>query len=193
MSLRRRLVCVGLMLVFAAGAPAFAQKRTSPLIPGGNSKEPVQIEADKLEYFDKDQKAVYTGNVIAKQGDSTLRCQTLTILIDRSSGTAATAAAAPPAAGPTENSQIKRMEAGGPVTISSKDQVGTGDSGVYDKAEDKLYLIGHVTLTQGKNVTSGDKLTYDLASGQALIGSGHTQGRVKAYFVPGAGQKGQTP
>jgi lipopolysaccharide export system protein LptA len=74
------------------------------------------------------------------------------------------------------------MEAAGPVTIVSKDQIGTGDSGVYEKSENKVYLIGNVTLTQGPNVTKGDKLTYDLNTKQAAV-----TGRVRSMFLPSGG------
>ena len=46
-------------------------------------------------------------------------------------------------------------DAAGPVTVISKTQVATGDSGSYDKAEGKVWLIGHVTLSDGQNVTKG--------------------------------------
>jgi len=37
------------------------------------SKEPSQIDADTLEIFDQEQKAVYKGNVIVKQGETTMK------------------------------------------------------------------------------------------------------------------------
>ena len=49
-----------LALVAAGAAPAFAQKSTA-VLPGASSKEPVSIDAGKLDYFDKDQKLVYSG------------------------------------------------------------------------------------------------------------------------------------
>jgi lipopolysaccharide export system protein LptA len=74
------------------------------------------------------------------------------------------------------------MEAVGAVTIVSKDQIGTGDSGVYEKSENKVYLIGNVTLTQGQNVTKGDKLIYDMNTNQAAV-----TGRVRSMFLPSGG------
>ncbi len=75
------------------------------------------------------------------------------------------------------------MEAGGPVTLTSKDQVGTGDSGIFEKSENKVYLIGNVTLSQGPNVTVGDKLVYDLSTNRAVV-----TGKVKSMFVPRDGK-----
>ena len=163
-------------------APSLAQKASS-ILPGGNAKAPVSIDAAKLEYFDKEQKLVYSGNVIAKQGEATLRASTLIIFLNSSATQGAEPAA--PATPGTNNNQIKKMEATGPVTIVSKDQVGTGDHGIYEKAENKVYLIGNVTLSQGGNIIKGlkdSKLIYDLTTSQAQIAGG-----VSSLFAPGSG------
>jgi lipopolysaccharide export system protein LptA len=164
------------VLFCPGGAPAFAQKtRTGAILPGGNSKEPVNIDASKLDYFDKEQKLVYSGNVVATQGESKLKATTLVIyLTPKEAGESSGA--------PSSSSQVRRMEAAGPVTVISKDQIGTGDSGVYEKSENKIYLTGNVTLSQGPNVTKGDKLVYDLTSNQAAV-----TGRVKSMFLPNNG------
>jgi lipopolysaccharide export system protein LptA len=77
---------------------------------------------------------------------------------------------------------MRRMEGKGPIAITNKDQVGTGDALVYDKPENKFYLIGNVALSQGENITRGDKLIYDLNTGQAVVTS---KGRVHSLIVPG--------
>jgi lipopolysaccharide export system protein LptA len=169
-----------------AAIPASAQKKQpasnssstnasndNGILPGSNSKDPVNIDAAKLDYFDKEQKLIYTGNVVAVQGESRLLTPTLVIFLmpKEAGGESSTPS--------STNNQVRRMEASGPVTLSQKDQVGTGDSGVYIKAENKVYLLGNVTLTQGPNVTKGDKLVYDLSTSQAVV-----TGRVKSLFLP---------
>ena len=167
---------LALLILALAVSPAGAEKpRSGVILPGGNSKDPVNIAAAKLDYFDKEQKLVYTGNVVATQGGSELRTGTLVIFLTPKDALA-------PAGVPSSSSQIRRLEAAGPVTIVSKDQIGTGDSGVYEKSENKVYLIGNVTLTQGPNVTKGDKLTYDLNTNQAAV-----TGRVRSMFLPSGG------
>ena len=171
------LMC-GVLLVACAPA-ALAQ---AALIPGGNSKAPVSIDSAKLDYFDKEQKLVYSGGVVAKQGDSILKATTLSIFLASSP----TKAAEAPAEG-ASGGDVRRMEATGPVTISSKDQVGMGDSAIYDKAENKLYLIGNVSLSQQGNVIKGQpksRLIYDLTTSQAQI-----EGGVNSLFTP----KGNNP
>ncbi|MGI8570759.1 MAG: LptA/OstA family protein [Methylocella sp.] len=173
---RLGLAVLALLLMASAVFPADAESpRSGAILPGGNSKDPVNIAAAKLDYFDKEQKLVYTGNVVATQGESKLEAGRLVIFLTPKDVVA-------PAGVPSSSSQIRRMEATGPMIIVSKDQIGTGDSGFYEKSENKVYLIGNVTLTQGPNVTKGDKLIYDLMTSQAAV-----TGRVRSMFLPGGG------
>jgi lipopolysaccharide export system protein LptA len=164
------------MPVLPAVAAVAEKPRSGAILPGGDSKEPVNIDAAKLDYFDTEQKLVYTGNVVATQGQSKMEATTLVIYLTPKD-------AAAPAGAPSSSSQVRRMEAAGPVTVISKDQIGTGDSGIYEKSENKVYLIGNVTLTQGPNVTKGDKLIYDLTTKQAAV-----TGRVRSMFLPNGGE-----
>lgn len=189
---------LALAALFAVGsAPlALAQKSGAPrgpILPGGNSRAPVSVDAAKLEYFDREQKLVYSGGVVAKQGEATLKASTLVVFLSKEEETkAATPAPAAAAGAEASNSQIKRIEANGPVTVTSADQVGTGDHGTYDRAENKVYLIGNVVLSQGPNITKGDrdsKLIYDLTSGQAQV----VGGRVSSIFSPGSADDRKKP
>ena len=177
----RRMARVLAAMAFACcAAPAFAQRGGGSLLPGSNSRAPISVNAEKLDYFDKEQKLVSSGSVVAKQGESTLRSSALTIFMSPADGGQT---AGGPGAG-----QVKRMEAAGPVTITSKDQVGQGDHAIYDKGENKVYLTGRVSLTQGANVIKGEKdakLVYDLDSGRARIDGG-----VMSMFTPGSGAPG---
>jgi len=192
---RGRKRFLGLLLIIAAcgliALPAAAQKKQpasesnsggasgNGILPGSNSKDPVNIDAAKLDYFDKEQKLVYSGNVVAVQGESRLITPTLVIfLMPKEPGHELSTPS-------STGNQVRRMEAQGPVTLSQKDQVGTGDSGLYIKAENKVYLLGNVTLTQGPNVTKGDKLVYDLSTSQAVV-----TGRVKSLFLPNNNSSG---
>jgi lipopolysaccharide export system protein LptA len=201
---RRRIGFGALLaLCLAAAAPTLAASKAASnatsILPGGNSKEPISIDADKLVYYDKEQKAIYSGNVVAIQGDSKLTCSTLTIYLakneaqgaaepspDKAVAPAAASGDAPTAA----TSQVRHMDAAGPVTVVSKTQVATGDRGAYDKGENKVWLFGNVTLSDGNNVTKGDKLTYDLTTGEAVVDTGHSAQRVHGQFIPGSSDAG---
>ena len=87
-------------------------------------------------------------------------------------------------AGGGGDKQVRRIEMKGPVTVVQNGKIGVGDSGLYDKVENKWYLLGNVTLTEGTDVTQGDKLIYDLANSTALVDAGGKGGRVKSVFTP---------
>ncbi len=161
-----------------AGTPGF----------GTASKEPIQIDADRLEVFSKEQRAIYSGNVIAVQGDTTIKSAQMTVFYDRQSTPAGGQPAAQPAAAEGEGgTSLRRVEAKGGVTVISKDQVATGNEGVFDRLSNKIILTGNVALSQGENVTKGEKLIYDTESGVAVVESGASSsgGRVRGVFVPG--------
>lgn len=193
---RRR--AIALIIAALMGAPAIAAEKAtsspSPLLPGANSKEPISIDADKLDYFDKEQKAIYTGNVVAIQGDSRLTCKVMTIFLTKTEPQAPSAAATPAPAASAEvgsgGSQVKHMDAIGPVTVVSKTQVATGDRGSYDKDQNKVWLFGNVTLSDSGNVTKGDKLTYDLTTGEAVVEVDKSSERVHGQFIPGSSSAG---
>ena len=165
--------------VLLAALLATGAARAAAILPGGSAKQPINIEALKLDYFDKEQKLIYTGNVVATQGDAKLKASVLTIFL---------APKTADAAAPSNNS-VQRMLASGPVVLLQRDQVGTGDNGVYDKASNTVVLTGNVTLSQGPNVTKGEKLIYDLRSGQAVVRGG-ASGGVKSMFLPSSGGDG---
>jgi lipopolysaccharide export system protein LptA len=172
-------------LVFAVGAPACAKStRTGGILPGASASDPLDIDAGKLDYFDKEQKLIYSGSVIVVNGPSTLKASKLTIFLDDSK----TAPKKGGAVGGTSSDRVKHIEADGPVTMVSKDQIGTGDHGTYDRAENKVYLKGNVVLTQGDTVTKGNRLVYDIPTGQAVVladdGSGKDSGRVHSILTP---------
>ena len=193
---------LALTFVFALGigAAEAATKGsdTTSILPGGDSKAPISIEADHLDYFEKEGKAIYTGRVIAVQGDTKLNCSKLTIFMDKSQQSAsvksASAAAAPPPAtgdakasggeNAASSSSVKHMDCAGPVNVVSKTQTATADSGSYDKGRNNVILIGHVVLSDGRNVTKGDRLVYDLTTGQATVQGGGS--RVTGLFLPGS-------
>lgn len=186
-------LAAGLLCSSGAGATA-AEKQSGAekpagandsvaIFPGTNSKEPISIDADKLVYYDKERKAIYSGNVVVIQGDTKMTCSVMTVFLDRAptQGAPQTTNGQP---GPAADSGVKHLDATGPVTVVSKTQVATGDSGIYDKVEDKVWLIGHVTLSDGQNVTKGDKLTYDLKNGLATVDTSAKSGRVHGQFIP---------
>ena len=151
---------------------------------GSNNKEPIKIDADRLDVFDKEQRAVFTGNVVAVQGESTINCAELTVLYEQQRTPGRAAPAAMPAAGQGDGA-IRRIDCKGPVTIVSRTQTATGDNAVFDRSANRILLTGNAALSDGPNVTTGERIVYDLNSGVANVET-KPGGRVRALFVPGS-------
>jgi lipopolysaccharide export system protein LptA len=158
---------------------------------GGDSKEPIKIDADKLDVLDKDNKAIFAGNVVAVQGETTVRCSTMTVFYEGRGGAAGRGAAATPAPaaapagnGQSNDSSIKRIECAGPVTVVSKTQAATSDNAVFDRANNQVIMTGNVALNDGPNITRGDKLVYNTQTGIANVENNKRGGRVQGFFVP---------
>ncbi|MEJ0050034.1 MAG: LptA/OstA family protein [Methylovirgula sp.] len=166
--LRRAVLCGFAGLCGLGGGGAFANAAFAK----SADQTPINIVAAQLDYFDKQQKMIYTGDVVATRGDTILKTPRLTVfLAPKAGGTNAPKT--------SSSDRVRRMEAVGPVTLISKDQVATGDSGIYQKGENKVYLDGNVRLTQGPNVTLGDHIVYDLKTTQAVV-----TGHVRSLFIP---------
>ena len=169
---------------------------------GGDSKEPIKIDADKLDVLDKDNRAVFSGNVVAVQGETTVRCTVMTVFYEGRGGQGAAGAkpapapaAAGAAPGQSNDSSIKRIECKGPVTVVSKTQAATSDNAVFDRANNTVVMTGNVALNDGPNITRGEKLTYNTVTGIANVET-NKGGRVQGFFVPNAaeaGKPGATP
>ena len=189
-----RTLCASCLVVFGAvalpAAGAHAQMNGPPNALQGfsqNRNQPVQIEAASLEVRDKDKVATFSGDVKVKQGDTTMRCQSLLVFYEQGDETGAangttkgaskgaskpapTMQAATP--GPEGQQKIKRLEARGGVVVTQKDQTATGELGIFDMRTNTVTLTGNVTMTQAKNVLRGEKLVVDLTSGVSRVEAG---------------------
>ena len=190
-------LAAGLLLAIPVATPAQAEKPAVAASPlgalGGSGKEPIKIDADRLDVFDRENKAMFVGNVVAVQGESTIRCSTMTVHYKRGKKAEPTEAGDSPEKTTSEKATsekatpengIQRVECAGPVTVVQKDQVATGDSAVFDQTAKRIVLTGNVVLSQCQNVTRGQRLVYDMGTGRANMDP-VAGGRVSALFVPG--------
>lgn len=163
-------------------APA-AMAQTSTNVPNAlqgfarNRDQPVRINADSLEVRDKDKIAVFSGNVVVTQGDTTMRSKDLMVFYDGS------VAGVQGGDQPVQKGQIRKLEATGGVLVKTKEQTASGDSGTFEMKSNTVTLVGKpVVLTQGPNVIRGQKLVVDLVTGVSKFEGG----RVESLIVPGS-------
>lgn len=167
---------------FAAAEPA---QQPSSMTQGltANSGQPVRIESTTLEVRDKSRMATFSGNVKMTQGDSTVQCKVMIVFYEDGAAPAPNTRSGPAIASPGGGKQqIKRMEAKGDVVITQKDQIATGDNGVFDVKANTLTLIGKVVVTQGANILRGEKMVVNLTTGVTRVESG--KGPVTGLILP---------
>jgi lipopolysaccharide export system protein LptA len=191
------IMAAALMLSAAAGAQGPSPGASPGLAGAGaqNQDQPVQIDAKTLEVRDKQKTATFSGDVRVVQGDTTMRCKVLVVFYGEEVGIAGDkpVVRAKTSAGTAPGGQnIRRIEARGDVTVTSRDQNASGDLGVYDLHAKTITLTGNVVVSQGKNVIHGERVVVDTVTGNARVEAapGATQGRVRALIIPNNDGKG---
>ena len=161
-----------------------------------NRDKPVKIDAASLEVRDKNKIATFSGNVQVVQGDTTLRCKTLVGVLrsgPKAGGNALTAAKPRPRRASSASAGSKRK---GDVVVTQKDQIATGETGIFDMASNTVTLSGNVVVTQGQNVlkrrASGGRSDHRRLAGRIRQrrtgpGAGTVPAVERARLKPGAG------
>lgn len=166
---------LAMILASYAPLPAYSQQSGAPA--GINfkhdSSQPIEITADALDVAQSDQTAIFTGNVVAIQGDLRLGSDNLRVYYRQGDERAASEGA------------ISKIDAIGAVAISSPRETATSEWAVYEVDTGQITLGGKVVLTRGENVLRGEQLVIDLETGQSrIVGQQGGGGRVKGLFVP---------
>ncbi|MFN3845335.1 MAG: LptA/OstA family protein [Paracoccaceae bacterium] len=123
---------------------------------------PVEVTSDSLSVDQATGAALFTGNVLAKQGDMRLSAGTIRVEYG------------------TNGQGIDRLIASDGVTLVSPTDAAEASEAVYTIVSGNVVMTGNVLLTQGNAAISGEKLTVNLKDG-----TGTMTGRVKTIFTPG--------
>ena len=170
MSGMTRLRFLLLIPALAAVAPASGQQSGRS---GFNSNAPVDVAADRIEVQDRADRAIFSGNVIARQGNMTMNAARLTVAYTDTSGV-----------------DVQRLEASGGVTLRTPSETARGNFAIYDVNRRIVTLTGGVHLTQGQNRVQGGRLVLDLNSHRAVMDGGGSTGRVSGRFTVPQRQSG---
>lgn len=196
---RMMAAALAALLLGAVGVPASRAQNAAPKAgeqPAPNAfqgftrnrKDPVKIEANSLEVRDKEKIAVFRGNVVVVQGDTTMRCRELEVHYEGNALGADPRQNVPATKTQQKNAsaqRIKRLVATGGVIVTAKDQKAVGDKGIFEMATNIVVLDGNVVLTQGGNIMNGDKLTVNLTTGTSKLDAK----RVTGVLVPSSMDK----
>ncbi len=121
-----------------------------------NAKADVLVDADRIEVQDRADRAVFSGNVVVRQGDLSLSASRLTVAYSSAGG----------------GVDIDRIDASGGVRVQSPTETARGDFAVYDLNRRLITMVGGVQLSQGRNLLNGGRLVLDLSSGRAVVDGG---------------------
>lgn len=158
----RRNAVVALVLSLAAGV---ALARSS------DRSQPIDIESGSAVYSTDDSRpTVLGGGVTITQG--TLKITSSNAEITMRNGEA-----------------VRAVLRGGPVRITELLDDGTrmnasAASADYDMKADVVVLVGNANVQQPRGTLSGDRITYNMKSGQVASGGAAGGGRVKMRIMP---------
>jgi len=166
MSAMTRLRFLALFPILVAVAPASGQQSSGR--SGFNSNSPVDVEADRIEVQDRADRAIFSGNVVARQGNMTMSAARLTVAYTDTSGI-----------------DVQRLEASGGVVLRTPSETARGNFAIYDVNRRLVTLTGGVHLTQGQNRVQGGRLVLDLNTSRAVMdgGGSGSGGRVSGRFT----------
>ncbi|MDJ0978313.1 MAG: LptA/OstA family protein [Erythrobacter sp.] len=140
-----------------------------------NTRAPVDIDAGRIVAQEREDRVVFSDNVIVTQDDLTVRAARMQLNYLNAS-----------------TLELKQITATGGVSVARGNQRATGSTAVYDFSRRIITLSGDVRLRQGNNTLSGGRLVIDLdtgissVDGRASGGSapaGSTNGRVRGTFT----------
>ncbi len=158
------LVCLTLSAMNAGAAP----------VRGDRSALPITIKSNELSADNKGKIAVFSGKVVARQGDLTIFADTLTVNYGEKKG------------------EVEKIEASGNVRIIQENRTGSAFHAVYDSRVGRIVLTGNPRVSQGGDVISGKSITYFIDEDRSIV-SGGEGGRVEATITPPARSPGVPP
>jgi lipopolysaccharide export system protein LptA len=190
--------------VIALAGVAGAQGNQQAAQPGpfafgklGNSKEPITVTSDTLEYDYRGNVVRYRGRVEVVQGDVKVVSDLLTILLERNkrgekAETADATQGAPAERTGPDTSRVREIVAEGNVRVDQGTRWAVGGRAVFDQTQRTLVLTENPVLHDGQNQVAGDRVVVYLDEDRSVVEGG--QQRVKAVLYPdqqqGSGKPG---
>ncbi len=151
--------CLHLASVAHAAAPVHADR----------SSLPITVKSNDMTADNKGKTAVFSGKVVAKQGDITIFSDKLVVSYGE------------------KNGAVEKVEAFGNVRIIQLNRTGFADQALYDSRNGRITLTGTPRVVQGGDSISGKVITYFVDDEKSEVSSGgDPKARVEAVINPPA-------
>ena len=130
------------------------------------SRKPIEILADSMEWNKQLGQAIAIGNAKAIQGQTTIKANKIIAVLSEDN-----------------SQQIKELQASGKVVFLKDKQLATGDKATYYLNQEKVIITGNVELKRDGNIIKGEKLIIDFLKGLSKMESLGTNEKVKMKYI----------
>lgn len=136
------------------------------------SNLPITVKSNEMTANNKGKTALFSGKVVAKQGDITILSDKLIVNYADKKG------------------EVERIEALGNVRIVQQNRTGFAERAIYDSRIGSIVLTGNPRVVQGGDSISGKVITYYLDDDRSDVSSGgDPKARVEAVINPPSRKK----
>ncbi len=147
-----------------AAAPGAAAKKPKPKAASPNAPavrpaqltEPVLINAEKLEVFGKERRAIYIGNAVAVRGATTIKSDQFTVYYSDT------------------GNDVTRLVAEGHVVIVDGDRRAKGDRADFDNLTGVAVLTGKPEAQLGATHVTGSLVTFTMGTDTVQVENART-------------------
>ena len=161
------------LALLAVLLPLAAATAQTSALKGLDTGAPIDVDAARIEIQDAANQAVFSGDVVIRQGKLTLYADSVKVLYTRKSG----------------DPQMQRLDARGKVRLVTPSERASADVGIYDVDGRIITMTGNVDLDRGGSRLNGQRLVLNLVTGQSSFDArgsskpGQPAGRVTGRFT----------
>jgi lipopolysaccharide export system protein LptA len=162
---------------------------------------PIHISSRTLEFRYEEKRIIYRDDVVAVQGDVTMKSDLLTVIYEDApplipdspgaKGESVEKSAKQKKSTGSENAtakqRLKEIVAEGHVEITSGDRRATGKKAVFDEAQRIVVLSGDAVMQEGGNQVTGERVTVYLDEKRSVVDGGGGSRRAEMVLVPEQG------
>ncbi len=136
------------------------------------SRAPIDNTSYTVVADHKTNRFTFNGNVVAKQEDTTLYANTLTITYDQTA------------------KKLKEIVAVGNVKVVQLDRRATGQKATFDQDKNKVVLDGDAVVREGTNVIRGERIVFYVDEERSVVEGGKGS-RVSTSITPPPKEEGE--
>lgn len=167
-----RIILTISMLICLAASPALAASGVNTAHKE-RSSQPITIKSNEMSADNKGKTAIFTGKVVAKQGDLTIYSDRLIVNYGDIKG------------------DVDKIEAKGNVRIVQENRIGLANNAVYESRTGRITLTGNPKVMQGADNITGATITYFIDEDKSLVsGNGDSPVRAEIHPRPRKGNAG---